>query len=58
MKSKYRYVLPEIQALLASKDLFAKATSEPTRYSYADALLALGGRTPTWCHSMRTFPSP
>ena len=46
MKSKYRYVLPEIQALLASKDLFAKATSEPTRYSYADALLALGGTNP------------
>ena len=46
MKSKYRYVLPEIQALLASKDLFAKAASEPTRYSYADALLALGGTNP------------
>ena len=46
MKSKYRYVLPEIQALLASKDLFAKAKSEPTRYSYADALLALGGTNP------------
>ena len=46
MKSKYRYVLPEIQALLTSKELFAKATSEPTRYSYADALLALGGTNP------------
>ncbi len=46
MKSKYRYVLPEIQALLASKDLFAKAKAEPTRYSYADALLALGERNP------------
>ncbi len=46
MKSKYRYVLPEIQAMLASKDLFAKAKSEPTRYSYADALLALGGKNP------------
>ncbi len=46
MKSKYRYVLPEIQALLASSDLFAKARSEPTRYSYADALLALGEQNP------------
>ena len=46
MKSKYRYVLPEIQALLASPDLFAKARSEPTRYSYADALLALGEQNP------------
>ena len=46
MKSKYRYVLPEILALLTSKELFAKATSEPTRYSYADALLALGGTNP------------
>jgi transketolase len=46
VKSKYRYVLPEIQALLASRDLFAKAASEPTRYSYADALLKLGGQNP------------
>ncbi len=46
MKSKYRYVLPEIQALLASGDLFAKAKSEPTRYSYADALLKLGEQNP------------
>jgi len=46
VKSKYRYVLPEIQALLASKDLFAKAKSEPTRYSYADALLKLGEKNP------------
>lgn len=46
MKSKYRYVLPEIQTLLTSKDLFAKAKSEPTRYSYADALLALGEQNP------------
>ena len=46
MKSKYRYVLPEIQALLGAKDLFAKAKGEPTRFSYADALLALGGLNP------------
>lgn len=46
MKSNYRYVLPEIQALLGSKDLFAKAKGEPTRFSYADALLALGESNP------------
>jgi len=46
VKSKYRYVLPGLQALLASKDLFAKAPSEPTRYSYADALLELGEQNP------------
>jgi transketolase len=46
VRSNYRYVLPEIQALLASGDLFAKATSEPTRYSYADALLELGEQNP------------
>jgi transketolase len=44
VKSKYRHVLPEIQALLAATDLFAKAASQPTRYSYADALLALGAQ--------------
>jgi transketolase len=42
VKSKYRYVLPEIQELLASKDLFAKAKSQPTRQSYADALVEIG----------------
>jgi len=46
VKSKYRHVLPEILALLASKDLFARAAAEPTRYSYADALLELGERNP------------
>jgi transketolase len=46
VKSNYRYVLPEIQALLGSKDLFAKAKGEPTRFSYADALLALGAQNP------------
>ncbi len=46
MKSSYRYVLPDIQALLGSKDLFAKAKGEPTRFSYADALLALGAENP------------
>jgi transketolase len=39
-------VLPELQALLASGGLFAKAKSQPTRYSYADALLEVGGKNP------------
>ncbi len=47
MKSdKYRYVIPEIRALLGSKELYVKAESEPTRYSYADALLELGAKNP------------
>jgi transketolase len=46
VKSNYRYVLPEIQELLSAKDLFARAKSEPTRYSYANALLALGEKNP------------
>jgi transketolase len=44
--NRYRYVLPEIRALLDSRDLFAKARCEPTRYSYAAALLALGESRP------------
>jgi transketolase len=32
--------------MLASKDLFVRAKSQPTRYSYADALLELGGKNP------------
>jgi transketolase len=46
VKSKYRYILPEIQAMLASKDFFIQAKSEPTRFSYADALLELGEKNP------------
>lgn len=42
MKSNYRYILPEVQTLLSSKDLFVKAKGEPTRLTYGEALLALG----------------
>jgi transketolase len=46
VKSKYRYVLPEIQRLLGSKDLFAQAKSQPTRQSYADTIVEIGERNP------------
>jgi transketolase len=44
VKSKYRYVLPEIQRLLGSKDLFVQAKSQPTRQSYADTIVEIGER--------------
>ena len=40
--SNYHYLRPEIVSLLASGDLFAKAEQQPTRYSYAEAMLELG----------------
>jgi len=46
VKSNYRYILPEIQGLISSKDLFVKAKSEPTRLTYGEALLALGSQNP------------
>ena len=38
----YHYLRPEIVSLLSSDDLFAKAEQQPTRYSYAEAILELG----------------
>ena len=46
MKSSYRHILPEVQALLSSKDLFVKAKGEPTRLTYGEALLSLGAQNP------------
>jgi transketolase len=46
VKSSYRYILPEIQGLLSSRDLFVKAKGEPTRLTYGEALLALGSQNP------------
>jgi len=46
VKSSYRYILPEVQTLLSSKDLFVKAKGEPTRLTYGEALLALGSQNP------------
>ena len=40
--SSFKYVLPEIIDLLGSDDLFSRATKEPTRASYAKAILELG----------------
>ena len=42
----YHYLRPEIVPLLASDDLFAKAGQQPTRYSYAEAILELGEKNP------------
>ena len=42
----YHYLCPEIVSLLASDDLFAKARQQPTRYSYAEAMLELGEKNP------------
>lgn len=42
--SPYHHVRPEIIGLLTSEDLFAKAGQQPTRYSYAEAILELGER--------------
>jgi len=44
--NNYHYLRPEIVPLLASDDLFAKAEQQPTRYSYAEALLELGEKNP------------
>ncbi|MEJ2222094.1 MAG: transketolase C-terminal domain-containing protein [Desulfobacterales bacterium] len=44
--NNYHYLRPEIISLLASDDLFAKAEQQPTRYSYAEAMLELGEKNP------------
>jgi transketolase len=40
--NNYHYLRPEIVSLLASDEVFAKAEQQPTRYSYAEAMLELG----------------
>ena len=42
----YHYLRPDIVSLLASDELFAKAEQQPTRYSYAEAMLKLGEKNP------------
>jgi transketolase len=44
--SPYRYVRPDILSILTSDDLFTKAERQPTRYSYAEAILELGAKNP------------
>ena len=44
--NNYHHLRPEIVSLLATDDLFAKAEQQPTRYSYAEAMLELGEKNP------------
>ena len=44
--NNYHYLRPEIVSMLSSDDLFAKAEQQPTRYSYAEAMLELGEKNP------------
>jgi transketolase len=44
--SPYKYVLPDVIDLLRSDELFSKEGNEPTRASYAKAILELGERNP------------
>ncbi|MGD8969369.1 MAG: transketolase C-terminal domain-containing protein [Anaerolineae bacterium] len=46
MNDTYHHLRPDIIPLLATGELYAKAEGEPTRYSYADAMLELGERNP------------
>jgi len=42
----YRFVRPDIAALLSSEDLFSRADCEPTRASYARTILEIGEQDP------------
>jgi len=42
----YHYLRPEIVSRLTSDELFAKAKQQPTRYSYAEAIIELGEKNP------------
>lgn len=42
----HHYIRPEILPLLTSDEFFAEAEQQPTRYSYAEAILELGGKNP------------
>ena len=44
--SPYRFVRPDIVAMLDSDELFTKAEAQPTRYSYAEAVIELGEKNP------------
>lgn len=45
-KSPYHHIRSEIIQLLGSDDLFSKAEKQPTRYSYAEAVIELGEKNP------------
>ena len=42
----YHYLRSEIVALLESDEIFTKTEQQPTRYSYAEAMLELGEKNP------------
>ncbi len=44
--NQYHYLSPEIVSLLASDEVFAETEQQPTRYSYAEAMLELGDKNP------------
>jgi transketolase len=44
--SPYHFIRPEIVPLLTSEELFSTAEQQPTRYSYAEAIIELGERNP------------
>jgi transketolase len=44
--SPYHFIRPEIIPLLTSEELFSAAEQQPTRYSYAEAIIELGERNP------------
>lgn len=45
-KLPYHHVRSEIIQLLGSNDLFSQAETQPTRYSYAEAMIELGEKNP------------
>ncbi|MGD8523895.1 MAG: transketolase C-terminal domain-containing protein [Desulfobacterales bacterium] len=45
-QSPYHYVRPEVISLFASDEIFTSADQQPTRYSYAEAILELGEKNP------------
>ncbi len=44
--SPYHFIRPQIISMLDSTALFEKADQQPTRYSYAEAVIALGEENP------------
>lgn len=42
----YRFVRPEIAAMLSSEDFFKRVESKPTRASYAEAIIEIGEKNP------------
>ena len=45
-KSPYHHIRSDIVQLLATGEVFTSGEAQPTRYSYAEAVLELGERNP------------